>query len=79
MRWESEQELFSEERNISKDIRNDGRHALRVPQVIATAVRVSCRHGLWLISRVNKNSMLLMKIAHAVFMWQNRLLYIVSF
>ena len=31
------------------------KHALRVSQVIAAVAKVSCKHGLWLVARVNKN------------------------
>ena len=29
-------------------------HASRVSQVIAAVAKVSCKHGLWLVARVNK-------------------------
>ena len=38
---------------------NYEKHAPRVSQVIAAVAKVSCKHGLWLVARVNKtgNSM----------------------
>ena len=33
---------------------NYEKHAPRVSQVIATVAKVSCKHGLWLVVRVNK-------------------------
>ena len=32
---------------------NYEKHALRVSQVIAAVAKVSCKHGLWLVARVN--------------------------
>ena len=32
---------------------NYEKHALRVSQVIAAVAKVSCKHGLWLVDRVN--------------------------
>ena len=29
------------------------KHAMRVSQVIAVVAKVSCKHGLWLVTRVN--------------------------
>ena len=34
---------------------NYEKHAPRVSQVIATVAKVSCKHGLWLVVRVNKS------------------------
>ena len=36
-------------------MQNYEKHALRVSQVIAAVAKVSCKHGLWLVARVNKN------------------------
>ena len=33
---------------------NYEKHAPRVSQVIAAVAKVSCKHGLWLVARVNK-------------------------
>ena len=33
---------------------NYEKHASRVSQVIAAVAKVSCKHGLWLVARVNK-------------------------
>ncbi len=35
---------------------NYEKHASRVSQVIAAVIKVSCKHGLWLVARVNKNT-----------------------
>ena len=40
--------VFSKTSNYEK-------HAPRVSQVIATVAKVSCKHGLWLVVRVNKS------------------------
>ena len=41
--------------NVSRSfLRNYEKHALRVSQVIAAVAKVSCKHGLWLVDRVNK-------------------------
>ena len=36
---------------------NYEKHASRVSQVIAAVAKVSCKHGLWLVARVNKISL----------------------
>ena len=36
-------------------ISNYEKHTPRVSQVIAAVAKVSCKHGLWLVARVNKN------------------------
>ena len=36
-------------------MQNYEKHALRVSQVIAAVAKVSCKHGLWLVARVNHN------------------------
>ena len=33
---------------------NYEKHAPRASQVIAAVAKVSCKHGLWLVARVNK-------------------------
>ena len=33
---------------------NYEKHAPRVSQVIAAVAKVSCKHGLWLVARVNQ-------------------------
>ena len=35
---------------------NYEKHALRASQVIAAVAKVSCKHGLWLVARVNKKT-----------------------
>ena len=35
---------------------NYEKHAPRVSQVTAAVAKVSCKHGLWLVARVNENS-----------------------
>ena len=35
---------------------NYEKHAPRISQVIATVARVSCKHGLWIVARINKKS-----------------------
>ena len=35
---------------------NYEKHAPRVSQVIAAVAKVSCKHGLWLVARVNKKT-----------------------
>ena len=35
---------------------NYEKHAPRVSQVIAAVAKVSCKHGLWLVARVNQKS-----------------------
>ena len=37
-------------------LENYEKHAPRVSQVIAAVAKVSCKHGLWLVARVNKKS-----------------------
>ena len=37
-------------------MQNYEKHALRVSQVIAAVAKVSCKHGLWLVARVNKKA-----------------------
>ena len=37
-------------------VNNYEKHASRVSQVIAAVAKVSCKHGLWLVARVNKSS-----------------------
>ena len=36
---------------------NYEKHAPRVSQVIAAVAKVSCKHGLWLVTRVNKTKL----------------------
>ena len=36
---------------------NGIKHALRVLPVIAAVAKVSCKHGLWLVARVNMKSL----------------------
>ena len=35
---------------------NYEKHTSRVSQVIAAVTKISCKHGLWLVARVNKSS-----------------------
>ena len=35
---------------------NYEKHALRVSQVIVTVAKILCKHGLWLVVRVNKKA-----------------------
>ena len=47
---------------------NGIKHALRVLPVIAAVAKVSCKHGLWLVARVNMKSLAedrVMSVCHA--------------
>ena len=51
------------EERLAKDpacllYKNYEKHAPRVSQVIAAVAKVSCKHGLWLVARVNKTGIL---------------------
>ena len=44
-------------RGKRRKITNYEKHAPRVSQVIAAVAKVSCKHGLWLVVRINKKSL----------------------
>ena len=44
-------------------MQNYEKHALRVSQVIAAVAKVSCKHGLWLVARVNYSMLLFTRCA----------------
>ena len=48
--WQFRKFIFTDTNNYEK-------HALRVSPVIAAVAKVSCKHGLWLVTRVNKNTL----------------------
>ena len=50
------EEAFPTDASLLLSAQNHEKHAPRVSHVITAVAKVSCKHGLWLVARVNKKS-----------------------